>query len=269
MGFAVQAFGILALLAVSTTDAQAINATALTAIAPTYNGEAGNLTFVRFYNMDPSAKEDFSVTVVGSPSGRTYGTTTYTVPANASPQFSLSAIVAQANAGPLTAGDDNYTLYVRNANQAAAYQHVLYNSINNFFENVTACIYFQGAVYKGIPQTLANVHTTTLAGFPSRILIHNAFSAAVTYRVSLYDAANGTLLGKVDLPLGANTSKTYPESFFEDQLKWTPSATQLHVNMMFEQVGSNADFYANISHVIFNSALNASINMSTLCRVQH
>ena len=248
----------------------ALNATVLTAIAPTYNGAGGTSSFIRLYNLDPALKGDFIITVVGSPSGNTYGTATISVPAMASPQYSLTAILSAASAGALTGGDDNYTLYVRNPNASAAYQHVVFNGGNGFFENVTTCVFFQGAVYKGIPQTLANVHTTQLASYPSRILVHNQANTAVTYRASIYDAATGTLIGKVDLAMGPNITTTFPESYFEQQLKWTPTAGQLHVNMIFEQVNAvPADaFYASIGQIIFNSQLNASINMTTLCRVQ-
>ncbi len=249
----------------------ALNATALTAIAPTYNGTGGTTSFIRLFNLDPAVKGDFAITVIGSPSGNTYGSTTISVPAMASPQYALSAILTAAGAGALTGGDDSYTLYVRNPNPSAAYQHVIFNSNNGFFENVTACVFFQGAVYKGLPQTLANVHTTQLANYPSRVQVHNQADTAVTYRASIYDAASGTLIGKVDLPMGANTTTTFPESYFEQQLKWTPTSSQLHVNMVFEQVNANPQdaFYATIGQVIFNSTLNASISMTTLCRVQH
>ena len=248
----------------------AVNATALTAIAPTYNGTGGTTSFIRFFNLDPAVKGDFTITVVGSPSGNTYGTGTISVPAMASPQYPLSTILSAANAGALTGGDDNYTLYVHNPNGSAAYQHVIFNGANFFFENMTTCVFFPGALYKGMPQTLANVHTTQLANYPSRILVHNQANTAVTYRASVYDAVDGTLIGKVDLPMGPNTTTTFPESYFEQQLKWTPTSSQLHVNMIFEQVNATpADaFYASVTQVIFNSPLNASINMTTLCRVQ-
>ena len=248
----------------------ALNATALTAIAPTYNGTGGTTSFIRLFNLDPALKGDFTITVVGSPSGNTYGTATIGVPTMASPQYSLSAILSAAGAGALTGGDDNYTLYVRNPNASAAYQHVIFNGNNFFFENMTACVFFPGALYKGMPQTLSNVHTTRLSSYPSNILLHNQANTAVTYRASVYDSVDGTLIGKVDLAMGPNTTTTFPASYFEQQLKWTPTASQLHVNMLFEQVNAvPADaFYASVTQVIFNAQLNASINMTTLCRVQ-
>ena len=259
---------VLAAPGFSAETPQALNGTVYTTVAPTHYNDNSNLSFVRLSNLGAAA-QDFAVTVLGSPSGRTYGSATIHVAAHASPQYPITQIVSLAGAAALNGGDDNYSLYIRNSDASAAYQHVLYNGNNGFFENLTTCVFFPGAVYKGLPQTLVNVHTTRLTAYPSQIVLHNAYNATVTYRATLYDATAGTLIGYVDLPMTANTSTTFTEASFEQRLGWTPSANQLHVNFIFTMLGGNPDdFFGTVSHVIFNSVLSASINMSTLCRVQ-
>src|SRR3954470_21276941 len=94
---------------------QALNGTLYTAIAPTHYNDNSNLSFVRFANLDAVA-QDFIVTVLGSPSGQTYGTTTIHVPAHASPQYAITQIVPMTGAGALVGVDTSYSLYIRNSN---------------------------------------------------------------------------------------------------------------------------------------------------------
>jgi hypothetical protein len=263
------AFVLAATPGFSAERQSALNGTLYTTVAPTFYNDNSNLSFIRFANLDASAASDFTVTVLGSPSGNTYGSTTIHVPAHASPQYPITQLVSMAGAATFNGGDTNYSFYIRNASLSAAYQHVLYNGNNGFFENLSTCVFFPGAVYKGLPQSLINVHTTRLSAYPSNIVIHNMFNAAVTYRATIYDAATGTQIGSVDVPLRANESQTISEATFEQRMNWTPAENQLHVNFIFSMIGGNVDdFFGTVSHVIFNSVLQASINMSTLCRVQ-
>lgn len=89
----------------------AINGTLYSVIAPTYNG--ATQSFIRLFNGAQQASV-FSVTVVGSPSGNTYGTANISVPRSASQQLSLGQILSLAGAGALTGGDTSYALYVQN-----------------------------------------------------------------------------------------------------------------------------------------------------------
>src|SRR5262249_35676852 len=59
-----------------------LNGAGFAQIAPAFDGSDGNLSFVRLDNGGP-ATTTFGVTVVGSPSGSIYGTTTIQVPSRA------------------------------------------------------------------------------------------------------------------------------------------------------------------------------------------
>jgi hypothetical protein len=237
-------------------------ASGLAVIGPTFNGSDGNTSYIRFPNVGTAAST-YTVTVVGSPSGRTYGSTTYTVPAGASPQYSLSQITAQAGAAALSGGDDSYALYLQDSDQYAGYQHVIYNGGNGFFENVSTCATLLTPAAGGV---LTNVHTSNLTAYPSQIRIHNYGTQSATYRVTVSDAVTGAAIGTADVSVAANASATYQESYFEQQLHWTPTSSQLHANFSIAPVGTSA-FTAVLGSTIFNQQFSAYVSMSEICAI--
>jgi hypothetical protein len=215
-----------------------------------------------------SATSTFSVTVVGSPSGDTYGSAMIDVPTRASPQFSLSAIRDLATASDLVNGDTSFALYIQNADQGSGYQHVIFNGDNNFFENASICAYTfdDGLSSISNSKVLTNVHTSRLGPWPSQIEIHNFFNAPVTYLVSVVEALTGTVMGQVNVDTAANASFSMPFTFFEDSVGWTPASGENHANL----VVSNSDGGSPnvvLGHSILNDELAATINMSTACAV--
>src|SRR5688572_12656074 len=68
--------------------AAAINGEDYAIIAPTYNGSDGNISYIRLVNLS-DVQANYAITVIGSPSGRTYGTGTIAVPGRSSPQYAL------------------------------------------------------------------------------------------------------------------------------------------------------------------------------------
>jgi hypothetical protein len=230
-------------------------------------GAGGSLSYIRLFNADDT-KNKFSITVVGSPSGRTYGTTDIEVAPRASPQFTITQILGLANAPTLNGGDTSFALYVQNPEHQAGYQHVVYNTATRFFENASACnsLLGQHQISESESLSLANVHTSRIPEYPSQILIHNYWDLPITYRVTVTDATNGAVIGTVDIPTAANASYTYPFSFFEDKLGWVPNATQPHANLFFKEI-SNGFPPINVGHSIRNQALGADINMGLVCSV--
>jgi hypothetical protein len=249
---------------------QAFNGANQTPIAPTYNDANGNLSFVRFFNANSTTPSTFAVTVVGSPSGNTYGSVaSFTVPANASHQRSLTEILSAAGAGALTSGDTNYTLYVRNADGFSAFQHVIFNSTNRFFESATICQFFSGAQHVRVIPLVANMHTSRLPTYPSEITVHNYTAATRAYTARVYDAVSGTQLGSVPLTVTANTTARLSTAAIEQEIGFTPSSSQFHMNIRVGDASSPDDLTAVLGHTVQNTEFNGTaVNLTQLCRVK-
>ena len=165
-------------------------------VAPTYAGSDGNTSYLRLANGQGaggtiSKPTTFNITVVGSPSGNTYGVARIEVAALASPQFSLQDILTRAGAGGLADGDTAYAFYIQDADRVA-YQHVIYNGANGFFENVSICGVGGFANEPGgSMEPLWNVHTSALSTYPSQVFLHNYQSQSAAYQVTVVDARTG------------------------------------------------------------------------------
>ena len=154
-----------------------------TVIAPIFRGEGNNYSYIRLGNgnllFQPTT---FNVTVIGSPSGESYGTAEYEVPAWASPQYSIDDIFDEIGISGLRDGDDTISLYVQSPHQnnLPTFQHVVWNSVTRFFENATRCTFREGVDYSLINQALTNVHTSRIADYPATIFLHNYADSAGT-----------------------------------------------------------------------------------------
>jgi hypothetical protein len=245
----------------------ALNGVLYAVISNTYAGAGGSLSYIRLFNA-AATKNKFNITVVGSPSGRTYGTTDIEVNPLASPQYSLTQILTLAGVGGLNDGDTNYSLYLQNPEHLTGYQHIVFNSNTRFFENISACssLLSQHQIPESLSLGLPNVHTSRLADYPSQVLIHNYWDLPIIYRVSVIDAVTGGVIGTVDIATAANASYTFPFSFFEERLGWVPTASQFHANLIFKQVGDGFP-PVNVGQSIRNQALGADINMGLVCSV--
>lgn len=252
-----------------TERAQAIDGTGYTNVAPVYLGTNGSpLSYMRFYNANTTGSSTFAVTVLGSPSGQVYGTTSYPVAAGASLQVDLTKILTDAKASALSGGDTSYSLYLKNPDDFAMFQHVTYSNTSGFFENLTLCQYFQGAVYSRITNLLSNVHTTRISSYPVDITVHNYTNAARAYVATVTDANTGAQIGKTTLNVGANATLRLAEATLEQQLNFTPSANQFHINISMADATNATTLTAIIGQYVFNSALSASVNMTPMCRVR-
>lgn len=231
-------------------------------IAPTFSG--ADSSFIRFANNNAAA-HNITVKVVGSPGGTLYGTADYSIPSNASPQYSLSDILTKAGAAALKSGDTSYALYL-SQEAGMSFQHVVWSSATGFFENMTSCTAPNLSVNASAQNRQAlNVHTSNLTDYPAYISIHNAYTSAQTYVATLYDATTGTKIGAAQLQVAANATVTQPMSFFQTQAGFTPSASQFHVNMYFSttDVATLGSFYGVVTHYILNKGRYS--NMSTWC----
>lgn len=170
--------------------------------------------------------------------------------------------------GPLTGGDTSYSIYIQNSSIQSGYQHVIFNDANRFFENMTNCQYVAGMRYTETLGWLPNVHTTRLAAFPMRISMHNFTTSTRPFRIMAYDAVTGTKVGETIVNVAANQTETIQESALEQTFNFTPTASQLHLNLRIDlSDGSSFNGTATVGSAVFNSALNALINMSTICKM--
>ncbi len=252
----------------STEKPAAINGTLYAVIAPTYDGSNGTQSFFRLFNGAATATT-FSITVVGSPTGRTYGTGTVLVPSNASPQYSLSEIRTIANnAATLNGGDTSYAVYLQNPEVTAGYQHVTYNNGNGFFENASVCSRLLNDAIRTVSNSavLLNVTTSVPTAYPSTVQIHNVWNAAVTYRFTVVAANDGAIKGSVNVQTAANASYSMPFTFFQNSVTWTPTASQIYANLIVTDVSGAAPSEI-LGQSIVNQTLSAEINMTTACAV--
>lgn len=243
----------------------ALNGTLYAVIAPTYTGDT--TSFIRLFN-GATSSSTFSISVVGSPSGITYGTTNIAVPSNASPQYSLTTILSLANAAALKSGDTSYALYIQNADATAGYQHVTFNGKNGFFENNSICANLLSPTVVAVnnAQVLTNVHTSQLGNYPSTITLSNYWNGPVTYRLTVRDAATGNMIGQTTVNAAANATYMIPESQLESQIPFSPPSGMSHVNVFIvDTSGAPPNAVSGVS--ITNTTLAAQINMSVACAV--
>lgn len=255
----------------------AVDGTAYAVIAPIFNDPAASQSYIRLFNGGASTA-NITVTVIGSPSGRTYGTATVAVPANASPQYAITLLLQLANAAALNGGDDQYALYLQSPEAKAGYQHVTFNAQTTLFQNASVCSSLINEVM-GISsgRVLTNVHTSRLAAYPSSISIHNYRNVPVMYRLTVIDAGAvsfvgaispgaGAIIGSQDVVVGANTTYTKPFSFFETALSWTPTSYQYHANIIVTNPSGNTS-YELISQAIINQTQGGQLDMSIVCAI--
>jgi hypothetical protein len=235
-------------------------------VAPIFaNGSDGNVSFIRLANPVNTAAT-YSIKVVGTPSGNLYGTASYSVPAFASPQYSYSDVLAAAGVTGPQGADVGYSFYMHSTNAYSGYQHVIYNNSNKFFENMSLCEWGSSLNYSVINQVLTNIHTTQLANYPSTIFVHNYSAASATYTVNVYEAKTGSSKGTTQITVDPNSSYAVPFSYFQDQVHWTPSSSELHANLIF-LAPNGGNFNIVVGQAIYNNALQAYVNMSQICSV--
>lgn len=255
--------------------ASAVDTASYTAIPRVVWGSGGATSYVRFGNASGGAA-NFEVKVTGGETGTDYtGSKSYTlsVPDKASVQKSIDDIRAgiTAQGGPdiaLKSGDTFLNLYVTSDKKGsgAAFQHVTFNANTGFFENVSLCTFDPTQDYSGTARRLVNVHTTRLSTYPSRIEIHNPDATSRVVRGKVYDAVSGTSLGSFTATVAANATTVMEESAIEQQISFTPSASQLHVNIEFETADSSA-YTALVAHKVTQSSTGAVFNLSQVCAV--
>jgi hypothetical protein len=249
--------------------AAAIDGSNYAVVAPLYLGAGGGMiSYLRLFN-GGSTTASFSVKVVGSPTGRDYGTATFQVPPSATRQYALFEVLQGAGA-TVTEPDTNYSFYIQSNEPLAGYQHVTHSPSVSYFENAAVCrTTIQDVVRDATQQmVLSSVHTSRLAaaGYPSSIELHNFANTAKTYRISVKDEATGTAVGETDVTAQANASYTIPWSQIESAIRWTPTSDQIRANI-FVTDPSGASPAILLGQTINNDTLRVTLNMTTMCAV--
>lgn len=186
----------MGLIAHSAPQAHAIDGTAAgtAVIAPTYvsPSHTSSSSFIQLFN-GGTAASTFTLTVVGIPSGTTYGSqVTIAIPANASVQYAVEEVVRRSGSTPGTflGTDTGYAVYVLNTSKTAGYRHIVYDPVTDLYENHSNCqaLINEQMVPERNRVMLTNLHSTKITGFPSSIEVHNPSQTAAVLSLSLYNA---------------------------------------------------------------------------------
>ncbi|MBX7200360.1 MAG: hypothetical protein K1X51_13425 [Rhodospirillaceae bacterium] len=248
----------------------AVNGVGYAIVSGLFDGSMGSSSFIRLINAGATATT-FTVLVINTTNAITVGSAAITVPAYAAPQYPLtgngSSIFTLAGVAPQT--NASYALYIQDSDVGAGYAHVSYNGASTLFENQSVCATPLNQRLTSVGrQVLANVHTTALAGnnYPSVIGIHNYSAAAVSVNLAVYDGATGTSIGSVVQTIAANGTLTMAESQLESLLGFTPTSSQLHLNIVVTHT-SGAAAPVTLTQTIRNVQLGGEINMGQVCAV--
>jgi hypothetical protein len=236
-------------------------------VAPLYIGQGGFYSYLRLLNGSTTSSALFTVKVVGLPSGRDYGTATYSLPPRGGRQLSLSNVLVDAGA-VVQLPDTGFSFYVQTSDRSGGYQHVTHSPGESYFENSTVCqSLLQDAIGSvGNRIFLWAVHTSdpVVGAYPSALDLHNYANVPVTYRLSLIDERSGVVEGQMEYQTQANASYTIPIREIERAVGWTPSASQIRANIMIEKLDGSAP-QVLAGQTIINNALRVTLNMTTAC----
>ena len=239
-----------------------LNGTNYAVIPGVWTGANGNNSYIRLQNAD-TASHIIGIKVVGNTTGSIYGTASYTVPIMAAPQLPIGQILTDANAGAFAGSDTGYSLYITQALNVT-FQHVIYNSISTFFENVGTCRFRAGTDYTILNQVIWNAHTSLFkSNYPASFSVTNTDNISKPVRLDVYDASNGNLINGWGTTLSANQSLEFTEASLEQLIAWQPASNQFHINI---KVSSGAGpFTGLLESLVTNQSLFTSVNMGQVC----
>ncbi|MBX7199850.1 MAG: hypothetical protein K1X51_10770 [Rhodospirillaceae bacterium] len=248
----------------------AVLASEYTVVPNVTPGYAGNMSYVRFANLNATKSVTTSVRMIGNTTGADYGTAIVISPARSSPQLSARDLLAAAGGPALDPRDEFLTLYLQSSDFLSAVQHVYFNGDTGFFENMSVCGYENGLNYAPLSAAITNVHSSLLsANYPSTVQILNRRGAAATVRLGVYEAGTGTRLGIFEVQAAPNTAYTFSSIDIEKAVNYVPSPTGYHLNLIPEgDLGATSGIV--LSHTVRNLRfLGTMLNLTTLCSIDH
>ncbi|MBL8644789.1 MAG: hypothetical protein JNK21_12705 [Rhodospirillaceae bacterium] len=231
-------------------------------------GLLDNFSFVRFPNFNPDITSTANVKIVGDATGRDYGTAQVVSAPFSSPQLSITNLMDSIEAGPFDPADTTVTLYIQSNQFLTGVQHVYYNQISDFFENMSVCSFVDGI--SNVPTTIGvvNIHTTTLQSrFPSVVKIHNKNPVATTLTMSVHDGPTGVLRGKFSFLAQPNSTYAFSAPQLQANVGYIPTPDDFHMNVFFD-APAEAPPNATISHTVTNVRVSGSVlNLTTICTI--
>ena len=233
-----------------------------TVIGRVFLGDDGNLSYLRFLNLSGSTST-VNATLIGSPSGRNYGTVNVGIQNHASRQIPITQFLSDAGVPALISPDDRLGVYLRSDGAPVAVQHVLFSQATGFFENMSTC---QNSSVSDSNAALMNVHTSLITDYVSYVTIYNYTSVPASYEIQVYEGGSGAFKGQVVVSVDANSTFEQPFEWFQQQLDWTPASTEGHANIVaFPKSGGRG---ALIFHTVYNSKVGVFLNLTNFCTIE-
>lgn len=237
-------------------------------------GFQNNFSYIRFPNLNSDITATTSVRMVGDATGTDYGTALVDSPPWSSPQYSIKDLYESIGGTSFNPADTSVTLYLQNNQLLTGVQHVYYNSISDFFENMTACTYVDGVSYIPLGVGVVNIHTSTLQSrFPSVVKVHNKNATTTLLRLRVYDGPTGTLRGIIGFNAAPNSTYSFSAPQIEAAIGYIPTAADFHLNVFLENMpGTPADSIsppnAIITHTVTNVRVSGSVlNLTSICNI--
>jgi hypothetical protein len=248
----------------------AANAAEYTAVPNVTPGYAGNLSYLRFANLNAAKSVTTSVRLVGNITGTNYGTAIVVSPPRSSPQLSARDLLAAAGGPTLDPRDEFLTIYVQSSDFLSAVQHVYFNAETGFFENMSVCGYENGLNYAPLTAALINIHSSVLsANYPSTVQVLNRRAEVATIRLAVYEGGTGARLGVFEVQAAANTTYSFSSAAIENAVNYSPPPSGYHLNLVVEgDISQNTGIV--LSHTVRNLRfLGTVLNLTTLCSIDY
>ena len=216
------------------TSAAAADTAAITVAPVSFSGTSSLTSFLRLVN--PTATAGTARVDVRDDQGVLLGTYIRPVAANSAPQIPFSVIEADAGV-VLPARAGAFAQLEIKADFAGFAQHVIYDSANGVFANLSQCrsTATNASTVTGSAGFVANAHTSNIATHPSRITLSNGDVAPVTAVLEVRDSATGAVIGTWTSPaIPASGEIVVPVSQVQQGLGLVPTADQSHVTLTLQ-----------------------------------
>jgi hypothetical protein len=231
-------------------------------------GFQSNFSFIRFPNFNSAITTTTTVRIIGDATGTDYGTATVESPPYSSPQLSITDLYQSIGGVSFDPSDTSVTLYLQNNQLLTGVQHVYFNAISQFFENMSACSYVDGFSYIPMTAGVVNIHTTTLESrFPSVVKVHNKNDFTRAIRLRIHDGPTGNLLGIMSFNAAPNSTYAFSSAQIQAAVAYIPTIANFHMNVFFD-ADPNLPSGAIITHTVSNVAVFGTVlNLTTICNI--
>jgi cytochrome c peroxidase len=224
-----------------------------TRIGPLFKTINGAQSFVRIYDTG-TAPGTVTVNILEESSSRVLATWSATIPAQAAKQFSVAEIEAAAQ--PALPTSTTRRIFAVTATFPGYVQHLVYNAADGALSVVSGC----GAHATSQQRYINNVHTNTLATYPSAVVVQNTAAQDKTATFDVYDAITGARVGGYSGLVRANSSWVLTQSTFATATGYQTPASQYHLNFVL-----NPEFTGFAQHVITARDTGLATNMAEVC----